>query len=72
MIAQYECWVFNRWGKMVYYSTTPEEPWLGDNVIHGEGTHYATSTEAYTWRIEIKLVDGRGARTETGHVYLVR
>lgn len=72
MIAQYECWVFNRWGKMVYYSTTPEEPWLGDNVIHGEGSHYATSTEAYTWRIEIKLVDGRGARTETGHVYLVR
>lgn len=72
MIAQYECWVFNRWGKMVYYSTTPGEPWVGDNVIHGEGTHYATSTEAYSWRIEIKLVDGRGARTETGHVYLVR
>jgi gliding motility-associated-like protein len=72
LIAQYECWVFDRWGKLVYFSTTPGEPWVGDNGIDGEGTHYVSSTEAFTWRIEIKMVDGLGARTQTGHVYLVR
>ena len=59
-------------GLLVYFSTTPEEPWVGDNMVDGLGTHYVSSTEAFTWRIEIKMVDGLGARTETGHVYLVR
>ncbi|MAO45735.1 MAG: hypothetical protein CL823_01145 [Crocinitomicaceae bacterium] len=72
LIQTYECWVYDRWGKLVYFSTTPEEPWVGDNMVDGLGTHYVSSTEAFTWRIEIKMVDGLGARTETGHVYLVR
>ena len=72
LIAKYECWVFDRWGRMVYFSTTPGEPWVGDSSVFGEGTHYTSGTEAYSWRIEIKMVDGLGARIETGHVYLVR
>ena len=72
LIAQYECWVYDRWGKLVFFSTTPGEPWVGDNTIDGAGTHYVSSTEAFSWRIEIKMVDGLGARTQTGHVYLVR
>jgi len=64
--------VFDRWGRMVYFSTTPGEPWVGDSSVFGEGTHYTSGTEAYSWRIEIKMVDGLGARIETGHVYLVR
>lgn len=72
LIAQYECWVYDRWGKLVYFSNTPGEPWVGDNKIDGAATHYISGTEAYSWRIEIKMVDGLGARTETGHLYLVR
>jgi gliding motility-associated-like protein len=72
LIAQYECWVFDRWGKRVFFSTTPGEKWVGDNKVDGAGTHYVSSTEAFTWRIEIKMVDGLGARTHTGHVFLVR
>ena len=72
LIAKYECWVFDRWGKLVYFSTTPGEPWIGENAIDGKGTHFVSGTEAFSWRIEIKMVDGLGARTETGHVYLVR
>ena len=72
LIAKYECWVYDRWGKLVFFSTTPGDPWIGDNTLDGAGTHYVSSTEAFSWRIEIKMIDGLGARTQTGHVYLVR
>ena len=72
LIAQYELWIYNRWGNLVFFSNTPEEPWVGENTISGAGEHYATGTEAFTWIIEIKMVDGLGARKESGHVYLVR
>ena len=72
LIATYECWVFDKWGKMVHHSTTPGEAWIGDNVIDGAGTHFISSTESFSWRIKIKKTEGRGAETFTGHVILVR
>ncbi len=72
IIAQYELWIYNRWGNLVFFSTTPEEPWIGENAISGGGEYYATGTEEFTWKIEIKMVDGLGAIKESGHVYLVR
>jgi len=72
LISEYECWIFDRWGKMVHHSTTPGEAWIGDNVIDGDGTHYVSSSELFNWRIKIKKTEGRGAETFTGHVILVR
>jgi len=72
LISEYECWVFDRWGKMVHHSTTPGEAWIGNNVIDGEGTHFVSSSESFSWRIKIKKIEGRGAETFTGHVILVR
>jgi gliding motility-associated-like protein len=71
-IISYECWVYNRWGKLVFNSTTIGEPWIGDNTSEGNGTHFASSTESYSWKIELKQVDGRGAKVTTGNVFLIR
>jgi gliding motility-associated-like protein len=71
-ISSYECWVFDRWGKLVFNSTTIGEAWVGDNTSDGDGTHYVSSTESFSWKIELKQVDGRGAKIATGNVFLIR
>ena len=71
-IISYECWVYDRWGKLVSNSTTIGEPWIGDNTSDGDGTHFVSSTESYSWKIELKQVDGRGAKISTGNVFLIR
>jgi len=71
-ILSYECWVYDRWGKLVFSSTNLDEFWIGDNTSDGEGTHFVSSTESFSWKIEIKQVDGRGAKIATGNVFLVR
>ena len=71
-IISYECWVYDRWGKLVFNSTTIGEPWIGDNTSDGDGTHFVSSTESYSWKIELKQVDGRGAKISTGNVFLIR
>lgn len=72
LILSYECWVYDRWGKLVFNSTTIGEPWVGDNIVDGVGTHYVSATEQFSWKIEVKMVDGRGANISTGTVFLVR
>ena len=72
LILSYECWVYDRWGKLVFNSTTIGEPWIGDNTVDGVGTHYVSATEQFSWKIEVKKVDGRGANISTGTVFLVR
>ena len=71
-IISYECWVYDRWGKLVFNSTTIGEPWIGDNTSDGDGTHFVSSTESFSWKIELKQVDGRGAKISTGNVFLIR
>jgi hypothetical protein len=48
--------VFNRWGERVFWSTDPEEPWLGNDQIRG-GDHYVPDG-VYTWRLRFELRDG--------------
>ena len=72
LILSYECWVYDRWGKLVFNSTTIGEPWIGDNTVDGAGTHYVSATEQFSWKIEVKKVNGLGANISTGTVFLVR
>ena len=72
LILSYECWVYDKWGKLVFNSTTIGEPWIGDNTIDGVGTHYVSATEQFSWKIEVKKVNGLGANISTGTVFLVR
>lgn len=72
LILSYECWVYDRWGKLVFNSTVLGEPWVGENTYDGTGTHYVSSTEQFSWKIEVKKVNGLGADISTGTVFLVR
>ena len=44
--------VFNRWGEVVFQTTDPNEPWIGQNN-QGLGTHFVPDG-VYGWRVEAK------------------
>lgn len=52
----YRLEIFNRWGEMVFWSTDPEEPWLGNEQVKG-GEHYVPDG-VYSWRLRFELRDG--------------
>lgn len=47
----YELSIFNRWGKRVFYSENPTEPWTG-SVESGD---YYGQNEVYNWRLKLRL-----------------
>ena len=50
-IREYELTVYNRWGDVVFFSTNPEEPWVGDT--YGNDSHYVSNT-LYNFRVKVK------------------
>jgi gliding motility-associated-like protein len=66
-VRQFEMWVFNRWGEVVFYSNDIDQPWLGE--VDG-GTHYGQN-EVYNW--VVKAVGIRNTSFERqGTVVLIR
>lgn len=66
-IREFQLWIYNRWGELIFYSEDINEPWLGD--VKG-GDHYAQD-EVYTW--VIKAVGVRNNSFErSGTVILLR
>jgi gliding motility-associated-like protein len=59
--------IFNRFGNLIFQSTNPHEPWLG-NVRNGE--HYAPNS-VYTWQL-ITSAAHQLPVLQTGHVTLLR
>ena len=57
-IVEFECWVYNRWGKLVYHWTDPAKGW--DGTINGrpaaEGAYYY-------------VIRAKGADAEAGGEY---
>jgi gliding motility-associated-like protein len=49
-IMNYEIWIMNRWGEMVFHSESLDQVWLGD--VQG-GTHFAENG-IYNWVIRLK------------------
>ena len=49
-IMNYELWIMNRWGELVFHSTSLDDVWVGD--VQG-GTHYAENG-IYNWLIRLK------------------
>ena len=66
-IKEYELWIMNRWGEMVFHSTSLDDFWLGD--MNG-GTHYAENG-IYNWIIRLKGFD-TDAEEYTGTLQLMR
>ena len=72
VIATYECQIFNRSGHVVFSTNDPNKAWTGANEPTGDGQHFSSGGEIFSWRIAIKKKDGEGAKVYTGQVQMVR
>lgn len=66
-IRNFQLWIYNRWGELVFFSEDINEPWLGEV----KGGEYFAQDDVYTW--VIKAVGVRNNSFErTGTVILLR
>lgn len=66
-IRSFKIWIYNRWGELVFYSESIDEPWLGN--VSG-GTHYGQN-EVYNWVIEAVGIRNNSFERQ-GTVILIR
>ncbi|MCB0795641.1 MAG: gliding motility-associated C-terminal domain-containing protein, partial [Flavobacteriales bacterium] len=66
LVSEYELLIFDRWGELLFESTTPHEPWTGR---YQDGS---VQQEVYTWKLVYK--DLRSFKKEAlfGHVTVLR
>lgn len=63
---EYELWIYNRWGQLMFYSIDPSESW--DGVYNGK----LHESSVYVWRMRYRIVDEVDIQSKTGHVSLIR
>ncbi|CAN5896134.1 hypothetical protein BH11BAC7_BH11BAC7_19510 [soil metagenome] len=63
--AEFEFWIFDRWGNLVYHTTTPGKGWNG--TMKGE----PAQVDTYVWKLTATDVLG-SLHTEHGIVNLIR
>jgi gliding motility-associated-like protein len=64
---QYELWIFDRWGNMIFYSDELNEGWDGRVQGHEE----ICQQDTYVWKIKAKDVLGN-SHNLIGHVNLIK
>lgn len=64
-IADYEMWIFDRWGAMIYYTNDISQGWNG-GIMDGD-----TKQEVYVWKVFLRDVSGV-SREYAGHVTLLK
>ena len=64
----YELQVFDRWGEVVFRSTDPNEPWLGENE---RGDHFVRDG-IYSYVLRVQSAHDENPRSYTGNVQLIR
>ena len=65
--TEVETWVFNRWGEIVFYSSNPNNPWVGEVR---DGSYFAPDG-VYSYVIKAKFTSGE-AREFKGFISLIR
>lgn len=67
-LRSYSLSLFDRWGKEVWRTDDPDEPWDGMR----DGT--ASPITPYAWHLDVLFWDGQGERSRslTGHVQVLR
>jgi len=65
-INEFELFIFDRWGKMVYTTTSIDKPW--DGRIDGD---YSTTTQSYVWMAYVRFANG-DKKIFNGNVLLIR
>ena len=66
LLEDYEMWIFNRWGEIIFHTLSIEDYWNG--AINGTQAQQDT----YIWRIKYKEANVAGLKDKTGHVNLIR
>ncbi|MCC7303614.1 MAG: gliding motility-associated C-terminal domain-containing protein [Bacteroidia bacterium] len=64
----YELWIFDRWGKVIFYSQIWNKPWDG-KVQGGKGE--LVQEDVYVWRVNIHDYKGQKHKF-VGHVSVIR
>ena len=67
-LESFELVVFNRWGEVIFSSTTPDARW--DGSVRG-GDYYAQDG-VYAWRVKFESAHDGEQHVEIGHVTVVR
>ncbi|MFK7787102.1 MAG: PKD domain-containing protein [Crocinitomicaceae bacterium] len=62
--AYYNFEIFNRWGEIVFESSSPGEGWNGRNRLNGE----LVQNGIYTWKLTVKDSKGGSREIKVGHV----
>lgn len=65
-IAEYEMWIFDRWGAMIYYTGDIRKGWDGSI----KGKNEPAKQDVYVWKVNITDVAGKKHRY-VGHVTLL-
>jgi gliding motility-associated-like protein len=65
-IKEYEMWIFNRWGQLIFTSDQINYGW--DGTYRGADSQIDT----YVWKVRFKETSGREGEILYGHVNLVR
>lgn len=72
--GDYEMWIYDRWGNMVFYSNDYYLGWDGTTTAcegcNVNDSGHLAQTDVYVWIISVKT--SKGTHKETGHVTLVR
>jgi gliding motility-associated-like protein len=67
-VFEYELQVLNRWGDVVFYSTDPDEVWVGD----ADGGDYFVPDGLYFWRAKVRPIITDATKEYEGHLYIMR
>jgi gliding motility-associated-like protein len=66
-IAEYEMWIFDRWGERLYYSNDIYKGW--DGKVQGKTGD--AKDDVYVWKVKLKDVLGK-KHDYVGHVTLLK
>jgi gliding motility-associated-like protein len=67
-IVEYEMWIFDRWGNMIYYTDNIAKPW--DGTVEGKSGEIV-QIDTYVWRAVVKDVFNK-THKYIGHVNVIK
>jgi len=68
-ILNYEMWIFDRWGELLYYTDDITKGWDGKNHLRGGGN--SCKPDVYVWKVKLKDVFSK-QHDYVGHVTLLQ
>ncbi len=67
-ISDYDLWIFDRWGNLIWHTRTWGEAWDGRA---NDGVDIA-QIDTYVWKVHVKELDNHAVHNYIGHVNIVK